>query len=102
MRSFRPLRCLMCNARRSAVLFVLLFLGSVLPALAQFDAATVLGTVRDASGAVVHGAKVTLTNAGTGISVVKTANEDGNYEFPAVRPGSYVVTAEKAGFSLAL
>src|SRR5690349_17971401 len=102
MRFCPPSRCPMCNARRYAVLFVFLFLGSVLPALAQFDAATVLGTVRDVSGAVVPGAKVTLTSAGTGISVIKTSNEDGNYEFPAVRPGTYVVTAEKSGFSLAL
>jgi hypothetical protein len=92
----------MRDARRCAVLFVFLFLGSVLTAAAQFDAATVLGTVRDASGAVVPGAKVTLTSAGTGISVVKTSAEDGNYEFPAVRPGTYVVTAEKDGFSMAL
>jgi hypothetical protein len=92
----------MCNARRCALLLVFILVGSALPALAQFDAATVLGTVRDASGAVVPGAKVTLTSASTGISVVKTSNEDGNYEFQAVRPGGYVVTAEQTGFSMAL
>src|SRR5688500_19201091 len=81
---------------------VLALLASIMPAFAQFDAATVLGTVRDASGAVVPGAKVTLTNASTGISVVKTSGDDGNYEFPAVRPGTYVVTAEQTGFSMAL
>jgi hypothetical protein len=92
----------MCNARRFTLLLVFILVGSPLPALAQFDAATVLGTVRDASGAVVPGAKVTLTSASTGISVVKTSNEDGNYEFQAVRPGGYVVTAEQTGFSMAL
>jgi hypothetical protein len=58
--------------------------------------------VRDASGGVVPGAKVTLTSAQTGISVVKTSGDDGNYEFVAVRPGTYVVTAEKTGFAIAL
>jgi len=72
------------------------------PARAQFDSATVVGTVRDASKAVVPGAKVTLTAVGTGISVVRTSGTDGNYEFPSVKPGQYVVTAEKAGFALAL
>jgi hypothetical protein len=92
----------MRTTRLLAPLFVLLLLSSVMPAYAQFDTATVLGTVRDASGAVVPSAKVTLTNAGTGISAVKTSTADGNYEFPAIRPGTYVVTAEKDGFSMAL
>ena len=48
------------------------------------------------------GANVTLTNAGTGISVVKQAAADGNYEFAAVRPGTYLVTAEQAGFAMAM
>src|SRR6476620_8266170 len=71
-------------------------------ALAQFDTATVVGTVRDASGAVVPQAKVTLTAVETGISVVRTSTNDGNYEFPAVKPGAYVVTAEESGFAVAL
>ena len=82
------------------LLGVLLFPAS--SAFAQFDSASVVGTVRDPSGAVIAGAKVTLTSAGTGISAVKTSAADGNYEFPAVRPGTYLVTGEKAGFALAL
>jgi Carboxypeptidase regulatory-like domain/TonB-dependent Receptor Plug Domain len=71
-------------------------------ALAQFDTATVVGTVRDSSNAVVPGAKVTLTSVETGISAVRTSSGDGNYEFAAVKPGQYVVTAEKSGFATAL
>src|SRR5262245_53864368 len=70
--------------------------------LAQFDTATVVGTVRDGSGAVVPQAKVTLTAVETGISAVKSSTNDGNYEFPAVKPGTYIVTAEKTGFAVAL
>ena len=87
--------------RMVSALLGLLLVGAS-PALAQFDTATVVGTVRDTSGAVIDGAKVTLTSAGTGISAVRTSTADGNYEFPAVRPGIYLVTAEKSGFALAL
>ena len=71
-------------------------------ALAQFDTATVVGTVRDASNAVVPEAKVTLTATETGISVIRTSAENGSFEFPAVKPGVYLVTAEKTGFAIAL
>ena len=72
------------------------------PASAQFDTASVVGTVRDSSGAVVPGATVTLTNTATAVSMTKTTNADGSYEFFTVRPGLYVVTAEKQGFAIAL
>ena len=85
--------------RLLAVLAILVY-GS--PAFAQFDTATVVGTVRDASAGVVPGAKVTLTSTETQISVVKISSENGSFEFPAVRPGMYVVTGEKTGFAVAL
>jgi hypothetical protein len=71
-------------------------------AWAQFETATVVGTVRDSSGAVVPSAKVTLTNTQTGVSLDRMSDANGNYEFFTVRIGSYVVTAEKDGFSVAL
>ncbi len=75
----------------------------VLPAtaLAQFDAATVLGTVRDSSGAIVPGAMVTLTNASTGITATAISDENGNYQFLNVRIGAYGLRAELQGFSIA-
>jgi spermidine/putrescine-binding protein len=48
---------------------LLLGLGAVLPARAQVDTATVTGTVRDSSGAVVPNATVTATETDTGIKV---------------------------------
>jgi hypothetical protein len=71
-------------------------------AFAQFDSATVVGTVRDTSNAVVPDSKVTLTSVETGISIVRMSAENGSFEFPAVKPGIYIVTAEKSGFSLAM
>src|SRR3954452_15599126 len=90
-------------ARRLCVLVALFVLGAGIPhASAQFDTASVVGTVKDTSGATVPDAKVTLTNTQTGVSVVRTSSGDGNYEFVTVRPGVYLVSAEKAGFSIAL
>jgi hypothetical protein len=67
---------------------MVVFLGGAGSAAAQFDTASVVGNVRDVSGAVVPDAKVTLSSATTGISLVKTSTADGNYEFPAIKPGS--------------
>ncbi len=72
------------------------------PAFAQFETATVIGTVRDTSGGVVPDAKVTLTNTQTGVSAERMSDANGNFEFFTVRIGTYLVTAEKAGFSVAL
>src|ERR1041384_6766124 len=86
---------------RGCALAIALLL-SAAPVRAQFDTGSIVGTVRDMTGAVVPGATVTLTNSATGLSVTKTTGADGNYEFVTVRPGIYLVTAEKAGFALAL
>ena len=72
------------------------------PAFAQFETATVVGTVRDSSGAVVPGAKVTLTNRDTGVSVERMSDSNGSFEFFTVRIGTYLISAEKAGFSIAV
>ena len=69
---------------------------------AQFETATVLGTIRDPSGAVVTGAKVTLENLGTGIATTTQTDEMGNYYFFNVRVGTYRVKAEAPGFKLAV
>src|SRR5436309_14744027 len=59
--------------------------------------ATLLGTVTDASGAVVSGAKVTITEMKTGVSRSSATNESGNYEFPNLPPGQYEVAVERDG-----
>jgi hypothetical protein len=87
--------------RRGILLAFLLSFGTA-AAYAQFDSGSVVGSVRDATGGVVPNATVTLTNTATGISVKKTTDAEGNYEFFTVRPGIYVVTAEQTGFAMAL
>ena len=59
----------------------------------------VQGIVTDSSQAVIAGAKVTLVNVNTGISVVKESSNLGNYRFDFVEPGTYTVTSEAAGFA---
>jgi hypothetical protein len=81
-----------------AVLFC--FVG--VPALAQFDSATVLGTIRDASGAALPNANVTIRNLATGISMTVQADAGGDFLFPNVRAGSYRISAELQGFSTAI
>ncbi|HTP44512.1 MAG TPA: carboxypeptidase-like regulatory domain-containing protein, partial [Candidatus Acidoferrum sp.] len=57
------------------------------------------GTVTDQSGAVVSGAKVTITNTGTGISKTTNSANDGTYVFDPLPVGTYSVAVEKSGFA---
>ncbi|MEN6607528.1 MAG: carboxypeptidase regulatory-like domain-containing protein, partial [Bryobacteraceae bacterium] len=82
---------------------VLLAAWFVLPALtpqlaAQTITATLEGVVSDASGAVVPGAKVDVTNERTNVTQTKTSDERGRYYFPLLPPGSYKLTVAVTGF----
>jgi hypothetical protein len=91
--------------QRAALLFVVaaaLVLAAALPCYAQFDTATVVGTVKDNTGGVVPGATVTLTNLDTGVAIVRVTEANGSFEFMTVRIGRYKVTAELQGFSTAV
>jgi hypothetical protein len=67
-------------------------------AYAQAVSATLLGTVTDAAGASIMGAKISIQELATGITRDTTANESGNYTFPDLTPGSYSVVVEASGF----
>ncbi len=69
------------------------------PAWAQIEVGRVTGTVTDQSGAIVNGAKVTLTNNATGVSTSRMTS-DGIYAFPAVQPGTYTLRIESEGFAV--
>jgi hypothetical protein len=66
-------------------------------ASAQFKAG-IQGTVADASGAVIAGAKVTLVNKETGRKSEATASSDGFYRFLSLAPGAYKLIVEREGF----
>ena len=59
---------------------------------------TILGSVKDQSGAVLPGASVTVTNTETGISRTATSGAKGEYRFSAMPNGAYAVKTELSGF----
>lgn len=65
---------------------------------AQGSGATVTGLVTDASGALVPGATVTVTNRGTAVASRTETNEAGLYILPTLIPGSYSLEVQKPGF----
>ncbi len=79
-------------------MFVLSIFTGVPSARAQLSSGDILGTVTDQTGAVIPGAKVTLTNLGTGVKAISHTNQDGNYLFTLLLPGRYSVVIEAHGF----
>ena len=70
-------------------------------AAAQYDNGSLVGTIKDSTGAPIPGAQVILTNPATGISATVTSGSTGDYEFPSVKVGNYTVFANAPGFSKA-
>ena len=85
-----------------STLLLLMALTVVTPLWAQKDDGAIVGLVRDASGAVVMGAKVTVTDVDRGIQVTLTTNEQGEYVASPLKIGRYSVTVEKPGFKKAV
>jgi hypothetical protein len=86
--------------RRPIAAIVLLLVGLFVPAgiWAQVDMGSISGVIRDTTGAVIPGAKVTLTNVGTGIAAAITAGSEGQYVFTPVKIGRYSISATAPGF----
>ncbi|MEN3333922.1 MAG: hypothetical protein V7641_3287 [Blastocatellia bacterium] len=88
----------------SSVLLLLVLVcgpGSALSALAaglQENNGAIQGQVKDQSGAVVPGAKVTATSPALARPMDATSDSGGNYRFQSVPVGKYTVTATQSGF----
>lgn len=67
-------------------------------ASAQAVSGTILGVVKDSSGAVVPGASITLVNTGTGLTRTIVSDTKGEYTAPLLPTGTYTVNAEMSGF----
>jgi hypothetical protein len=78
-------------------LLIAIALLTCIPVFAQ-STATIVGTVRDSSGAVVPGATVSATNKQTAFTMTRQSGEDGAFKLPLLPVGSYDVTVEKTGF----
>ncbi len=86
------------------ILAVPLFLAAVcvcapVALFAQYENGSVVGSIRDSSGAAVPGATVTVTNRATGVVSTRQTDNGGDYEVPALRVGQYDVRIEKEGFA---
>lgn len=66
---------------------------------AQVLKGQVVGSISDQSGALVPGVKITLTETRTNVQRSSETNESGSFFFVNLDPGSYLVEAEKVGFS---
>ena len=84
-----------------AVILSLLCMGST-TAFGQTAYGSINGTVADASGAVIPGATVTLTNVGTSVENEVQTNASGYYVFVNVAPGAYTLSVSSEGFSTAV
>ena len=71
---------------------VLLALVCACASFAQRDLSTLVGTVTDPSGAVIAGAKVTITETGTGQVYNLVTSGSGDFIRPALKPSTYSVT----------
>src|SRR4029453_15843020 len=94
---------LQSSARRIAVVTVVWALvivgaGTLAPAMAQTNEASLSGIVFDSSGSVMPGVTVNLTSQSTNITRSTVSNETGAYQFPFVQPGTYNIEASLDGF----
>lgn len=81
---------------------VLLVLACSFPAVGQQVNARLAGTIKDPGGAVVPEAALSATNVSTGVTTRTTSDAAGEYVFPTLAPGTYTLSAEKAGFAAAV
>ena len=96
MRISSILRCLI---RTLVVVMLVSNLGGLTFAQSQSASGSIEGSVTDATGAVVAGARVTARNLQTGLSREAMSNSDGLYRLPLLPVGDYDFTVEKQGFN---
>jgi hypothetical protein len=80
---------------------ILAFFLLVTPAFAQLDSGTIVGYVRDQSGAAVQSATVLITSQATNAQWTVTSDDHGDYVSPPLRAGMYSVRVEAPGFKSA-
>ena len=80
------------------VQLLVILLGSLTVWAQSINTGTVGGTINDPSGAVVSGAKITLTDRATNESRTTSSNDVGHYFFANINPGEYDLNVSKQGF----
>src|SRR5437867_2391068 len=84
-------------ARFLTVIVALIALGTCL-SFAQTSTATILGTVKDASGALVPGVSITVKHNESGLTRTVVSGEQGSYTLPLLPVGAYEITTMMPGF----
>ena len=84
----------LASFRLPVLLLAVVCLASSVPMWAQKDAGSIVGTVKDQTGAIVANAKVTVSDVERGIHLETTTNESGEYVASPLRVGRYTVTVE--------
>ena len=83
---------------RKSLLAVLLLAGLAVSAFSQTGNASLGGNVEDPTKALIPGVTITAKNVATGIESRQVTNEAGVYNFAALQPGNYEISAELPGF----
>ena len=86
------------SAKRISILPTLLFI-LVAPAFAQFSSG-IEGTVRDTSGALIAGAKVTLTDTRLGVGKDVITSQAGHFRIDSIASSTYLVQVDASGFKV--
>jgi Phosphoinositide phospholipase C, Ca2+-dependent/Carboxypeptidase regulatory-like domain len=81
-------------------LLLFLFCFSCFQSQAQFETASVLGYVRDSSGAPVANSRVQLINTATGVALEVTTDSEGKYQFTDVHIGRYKIDCSASAMHL--
>jgi hypothetical protein len=85
---------------RRTLLALLFLLSPVTQLLSQtLTSATIVGTVRDSSGALIQAANVHIRQPETDAESKTVSGSDGQYRFPFLKPGDYQITAEAKGLA---
>ena len=84
------------------LLAAILFFSTCTYLQAQYENGSLVGTIRDTSGATVSGAAVIVTNNATAVTAKTITNGAGDYEVPSLRVGVYTVSASAPGFASAV
>ena len=85
----------------STVRLILILILGCSAALAQSTFGTIVGTVRDSSGALMPSVVITVENTGTSFRRSTMADESASYSFLNLEPGTYKVTIMAPGFQVA-
>jgi hypothetical protein len=96
MRFTRSAYAVFCSRTRISIIAVAML--ASMTAIAQETRSTILGTVKDQSGAAISGATVDVTNTETNTTAKLSTNSSGYFEAPYLLPGVYSITVTAQGF----